>query len=128
MSHLDIVATLIDIAGAAELKKSDGRVLRPMLKGGLQDTHQPAVLSELGLPPSVYTMLRTDRYKLSIDTRSRAAIDLYDMQEDPDELHNLVTNLEYEEDGAVLNGTIAVENDCKFKLKWTAWDLLRAIG
>lgn len=96
MSHLDIVATLIDIAGAAELKKSDGRVLRPMLKGGLQDTHQPAVLSELGLPPSVYTMLRTDRYKLSIDTRSRAAIDLYDMQEDPDELHNLVNESDYQ--------------------------------
>ena len=96
MSHLDIVATLSDIAGAAELKKSDGRVLRPMLKGGLQDTHQPAVLSELGLPPSVYTMLRTDRYKLSIDTRSRAAIDLYDMQEDPDELHNLVNESDYQ--------------------------------
>lgn len=95
ISHLDIVATLIDIAGADELKKSDGKTLLTMLQGRLKDTHQSAVLSELGLPPSVYTMIRTDRYKLSIDTKSRAAIDLYDMQDDEDELRNLVNESDY---------------------------------
>jgi choline-sulfatase len=88
--HLDIVATLTDIAGAAPMSESDGRSLLGHVTGDETRPHQTAVLSELGLPPSVFTMVRTDRYKLSIDTSTRAPIDLYDMQEDPDEQHNRV--------------------------------------
>ena len=35
-------------------------------------------------------MVLTDRYKMTVDTRTREPLDLYDMAEDPRELHNRV--------------------------------------
>ena len=55
--------------------------------------HKEAVLSEMGLPPMAYSMVRTDRYKMSVNTLTRQPLDLYDMEEDPNELHNQVDNL-----------------------------------
>lgn len=94
--HLDIVATLIDIAGAAKLQDSDGRSVLAILDGNPSDEHQTAVLSELGLPPSAYTMVRTDRHKLSVDTLSRKPLEQYDLVEDPNELHNLIEDQSYQ--------------------------------
>lgn len=95
--HLDIPATLVDIAAAAALENTDGRSLLPALKSGDEiSIHQTAVLSELGLPPSAFTMVRNDRYKLSVDTLTRKPIDLYDLSEDPDELHNRIEDPAYQ--------------------------------
>ncbi|MDE0177610.1 MAG: DUF4976 domain-containing protein, partial [Gammaproteobacteria bacterium] len=48
-----------------------------------------AVLSEFaGRDP--YSMVLTDRYKMTVNTRTREPLDLYDMAEDPNELHNRV--------------------------------------
>ena len=41
-----------------------------------------------GLDP--YSMVLTDRYKMTVNTRTRQPLDLYDMQDDPNELHNRV--------------------------------------
>ena len=35
-------------------------------------------------------MVLTDRYKMTVNTRTREPLDLYDMAEDPKELHNRV--------------------------------------
>jgi choline-sulfatase len=94
--HLDIGATLLDVTGAVPYKESDGRSLVPLISGGPEapnaQVHKEAVLSEMGLPPMAYSMVRTDRYKMSVNTMTRQPLDLYDMEEDPKELHNLVDN------------------------------------
>jgi arylsulfatase A-like enzyme len=55
-------------------------------------THQDHVLSMLGVPPKAFVMVRDERYKLSANTADLASMDLYDLQEDPKELHNLVND------------------------------------
>ena len=94
--HLDIGATLLDAAGAAPYEDSDGLSLLPLIAGGPNapnaQVHKTAILSEMGLPPRAYSMVRTDRYKMSVNTLTREPLDLYDMEEDPNELHNQVDN------------------------------------
>ena len=91
--HLDIAATLLDAAGAEAIDGSPGRSLVPLVNAGANDAeaqrHKPAVLSEFaGRDP--YSMVLTDRYKMTVDTRTREPLDLYDMADDPEELHNRV--------------------------------------
>ena len=91
--HLDIVATLLEIAGAESMPDSDGRSLLSFVNDASKpDQHHEGVLSELGLPPQAYTMILTDRYKLSIDTLTRTSLELYDLDNDPKELHNRVND------------------------------------
>ena len=44
------------------------------------------VFSEVNL----YSMARTEQYKMTIDSLTRQPLELYDMENDPDELRNLV--------------------------------------
>ena len=53
------------------------------------------MVSELGLPPSAFVMLRTEAHKISVDAKSREPIELYDLSEDPNELNNLVNAEDY---------------------------------
>ena len=94
--HLDIGATLLDAAGAAPYEESDARSLLPLIAAGPDaagaQIHKDAVLSEMGLPPMAYSMVRTDRYKMSVNTLTQEPLDLYDMEADPNELHNRVSD------------------------------------
>ncbi|MCY4531431.1 MAG: sulfatase-like hydrolase/transferase [Gammaproteobacteria bacterium] len=93
--HLDIVSSLIGIAGATPLE-TDGVSLVPLMTAGMEapdaHTHQNHVLSMLGMPPEAFVMVRNERYKLSANSANRVPMDLYDLQEDPRELHNLVND------------------------------------
>ena len=87
--HLDIAGTIMAIADAAPIEESPGRSLLPMIDGATK--HRDAVLSEnQGFEP--YSMVRTTRYKMSVDTRTRLPVDLYDLVDDPLELHNRVAD------------------------------------
>jgi arylsulfatase len=107
--HLDIVSSLIDVAGAAPLE-TDGHSLLPLLNAGKDapgaHTHQDHVLSMLGVPPNAYVMVRNARYKLSANTADRSAMDLYDLNQDPQELHNLVNDPGLQEVQASLLGSL----------------------
>ena len=96
--HLDIAATLLDIAGAEAFEESNGESLLSLIHNGKDaagaHSHRDAVLSEFGLPPMAFSMVRTDRYKMSVNTSTREPQDLYDMREDPRELHNRVNDPE----------------------------------
>ena len=89
--QLDVVETLLEIAGAPSL---DGAEHRTSLAGRILDgpdapgAHRgkEAVFSEVML----FSMVRNDRFKLSVDSLTREPVDLYDMEEDPCELRNLV--------------------------------------
>ena len=89
VDHLDIAATLIDIAGAEPLADSPGRSLVPRVTAGPRaldaQEGRAAVFSEL----AGYSMVRGDRYKMAIDAASRDVVELYDLARDPRELRNL---------------------------------------
>ena len=88
--HYDIVDTLLDAANGAPLETDHGSSLIPKIKAG-QDVHdaqqgKEVVFSEVNL----YSMARTGRYKMTIGSLTREPLELYDMENDPNELRNLV--------------------------------------
>lgn len=87
----DVTATLLDVAGADPLEEIHGKSLLPIIhRSATFGTEGPsgkeAVFSEV----FGYSMLRTNKYKMIIETRSRKMDALYDMEEDPHELNNLI--------------------------------------
>ena len=88
--HYDIANTLLDAADAAPLETNHGVSLIPKIEAGPNacDAQQgkDVVFSEVNL----YSMARTERHKMTIDSLTREPMELYDIGNDPDELHNLV--------------------------------------
>lgn len=88
--HLDISATLLDVANAAHPGADYGTSLLSKVASGPEslDAQQgkPVVFSEVTL----YSMARTERYKMTIDSLTREPLELYDMENDPNEFLNLV--------------------------------------
>lgn len=92
VEHLDVTATLLDIAGARPLEKSDGLSLLPMVAKRSDDgAGREVVFSEVG----GFTMAMTNRHKLAVDARTLTPLELYDMAEDPREVRNLVDDPAY---------------------------------
>jgi len=108
---LDVVATMLDIAGADPLVESDGRSLLPKIKVGAGDAGANAgkgyVISEvIGL-----VMIRNEYFKLSVNLNQGnqkhfwgisldsdepvAPVEMYDLRNDPDELRNVVGDPDY---------------------------------
>jgi arylsulfatase A-like enzyme len=88
--HLDIAASLIDIAGANPLTGSEGRSLIPQILDG-PNGHEAqkgkdVIFSEI----YGYSMVHSERYKMAVLSDTQKPIDLYDLKNDPDELKNLV--------------------------------------
>ena len=80
---------MLDAAGAENLEADRGLSLRPKIEAGPDASAQRGkgvVFSEVNL----YSMARTERYKMTIDSLTRKPLELYDMGEDPQELFNLV--------------------------------------
>ena len=88
--HFDIATTLIDAAGAARLETDHGVSLLPKIEEGPDSPGaqrgKEVVFSEV----NGYSMARTERYKMTIDSVTRQPLELYDLESDPDELRNLV--------------------------------------
>jgi choline-sulfatase len=110
---LDVVATMIDIAGAESLKDSESRSLLSKISNGDEDPEahvgKDYVISEV----IGFAMIRNEKCKLSVnlnkgnpkkfwgvstDTDSfMDPVEMYDVEKDPDELHNVVRDPQYEE-------------------------------
>ena len=88
--HYDIATTLLDVARAARLETDHGVSLLPKIEAGPEshDARQgkDVVFSEVNL----YSMARTERYKMTIDSLTRQPLELYDTENDLEELRNLV--------------------------------------
>ncbi len=88
--HHDVCSTLLDAAGADPLEVDHGLSLRPRIEAGPDandaERGKGVVFSEVNL----YSMARTERYKMTIDSLTRTPVELYDMEDDPQELRNLV--------------------------------------
>ncbi len=88
--QIDTAASILDIAGAAPLTVGGGRSLVPQVIAG--PAAEGAQIGKEAVFSEVFgvSMVRTERYKMSVDARTRQPVDLYDMSEDPNELHNRV--------------------------------------
>jgi len=89
-NHLDVVATLLDIAGAEPFEQSPGKSLRPIAEG--VPNHEPRPYTFAGYDGNAgrsfaHRMARNATHKLIHNVGDRN--ELYDMIEDPYETRNL---------------------------------------
>ena len=89
--HLDVVETMLEIAAAPML---DGAAHRSSLVSKVHDGPD-AIDAQCGKEVAfsevrLFSMVRDDRYKASVDSLTREPLELYDLLDDPRELHNLV--------------------------------------
>ena len=81
---LDIYPTVCDLVGAASPEKIDGLSFKPALSGSSKSARRELFLSYL----SIQRAIRDDRWKL-IRYPQVNVTQLFDLQSDPDEIHNL---------------------------------------
>lgn len=92
VEHVDLSATLLDIAGARPLPGAPGRTLADVAEGS-RATGRSVVISEnFG-----FGMWRTERYKLVVHERQQLPVQFFSLVDDPDEDHNLVSDPGYAE-------------------------------
>lgn len=85
--HLDVPATIRDIAGAAELPEGEGRSLLGLLTGRDEHHRSHAVSENWGFAAFV-----TDRHKLVVDEDALMPCQLFDRLDDPEEDRNLLAD------------------------------------
>ena len=90
---IDVGPALLEALGLDQLQMSLGQSLGHLF---VEPTahHRTEVLSEIFYGGSRNTMVKTDRYKYVMDQHGRGYM-LYDMQQDPDEQHNLIGDPEH---------------------------------
>jgi arylsulfatase A-like enzyme len=89
---IDVDSTLLDALGLNPLQMSLGQSLGHMFAEPAAH-HRAEVLSEIFYGGSRNTMVKTQRHKYVMDQHGMGYM-LYDMQQDPDEQHNLIGNPE----------------------------------
>ncbi|MFW9941856.1 MAG: sulfatase [Candidatus Thorarchaeota archaeon] len=94
--HLDITATLINIAGAKVLEGSEGISLVSKVLNGPNDPlaqkGKEVIFSEV----YGFSMVCNERYKMAIIPDTRRSVELYDLEKDPNELKNLAKDPSFE--------------------------------
>jgi choline-sulfatase len=85
VEHLDVPATLRDLAGAPAIAGSEGRSLLAGIQGGAPDGRRVTVSENWG-----FACFETARHKLVVDEDACAPCQLFDLSEDPAEDHNLL--------------------------------------
>jgi arylsulfatase A-like enzyme len=90
----DIAPTFLDLAGVSVPEWIQGQSLVPLLKGEEPKSWRKDWLYEYYEYPGPHNIrkhrgVRTDRYKLIHYYEAPEEFELYDLQEDPEELHNL---------------------------------------
>ena len=83
---IDLAATILDIAGAAALD-APGRSLLPVMRGEESPRY---AFSEMARLKDTYFVAVTDgRYRYTVEQRSKTPCELFDLENDPQELVNL---------------------------------------
>jgi arylsulfatase len=85
IEHFDVAATVRDVAGAPQVPNSEARSLLGFLEGGSGPSRPVSVSENWG-----FASFETDRYKLVVDEDAGAACQLFDLEEDPVEDHDLL--------------------------------------
>ncbi|MFW9880333.1 MAG: sulfatase/phosphatase domain-containing protein, partial [Candidatus Thorarchaeota archaeon] len=85
----DITTSLLEIAGAKQLEGSKGRSLVLQVMAGSDSLGAQEGKNVIFSEVSGFSMVRSDTYKLIIDSASRNPVEMYDLKNDPNELNNL---------------------------------------
>ncbi|NKB68654.1 MAG: sulfatase-like hydrolase/transferase [Candidatus Latescibacteria bacterium] len=97
MTHLDLTPTFIDLAGADPLPGMEGRSFAPLLRGASQAHRDAVIVERISVLAATdgdqelvlrVKMLVTDKWKL-LHYGSAPYGELYDVERDPEDLHNL---------------------------------------
>src|SRR6185503_10493762 len=86
---IDLAATILDIAGAAPLD-APGRSLLPVMRG--EETPRYAFSEMARSKDTLFVAVSDGRYRCTVEARSKTPCELFDLQEDPQELVNLVAD------------------------------------
>jgi choline-sulfatase len=106
VSQLDIMPTLLDLAGVAVHDGLDGASLAPLLRGGAPAPRPRDVVSEYfaeGVSAPAVMIRRGDQKYIWCEGDPEQ---LYDLSEDPDELTNQAANPAYADVRADLHGAV----------------------
>lgn len=92
---VDIAPTLLDAANAEPLQGIRGRSLLPAI--AQQESQRDFLFSEIQKQSRddqapTFRAVRNQRYRLTLETNTETPCELFDLLEDPDELHNRVSD------------------------------------
>ena len=101
VQNIDYAPTFLELAGAEIPDDIQGESLVPLLKGEHPDNWRQSLYYHFYEYPAEHSVkrhygIRTDRYKLIHFYHDIDAWELYDLLEDPNELHNLYSQPGYE--------------------------------
>ncbi|MGD7653031.1 MAG: sulfatase [Verrucomicrobiales bacterium] len=94
---LDMYPTLVDSADFEVPTALEGRSLRPLLQDANASWDHPAITQVHFSPNAQGYSLRNDRWRYTEWNRGKAGIELYDHQNDPEEITNLAPRPEHAE-------------------------------
>lgn len=94
VQNIDVAPTILDLANAEPINRMDGRSFLPLLRGQATDWRASILYEyywEWNFPhtPTMFG-LRTDRWKYIFYYGLWDLNELYDVQRDPEEMHNLI--------------------------------------
>jgi arylsulfatase A-like enzyme len=95
VESIDLTATFLDLAGT-QMPECRGRSLLPLIKG--EGKAREVVHSELAghqNKGNFFVMGANQRYRYTYDKENKLACELYDLEKDHDEMHNLVDDSAY---------------------------------
>jgi len=106
--NLDFAPTFLDYAGVAIPEDFQGKSLKPLLEKTLKEPFRDAIYYHYYDFPAFHMVkrhygVRTDRYKLMHFYDDNDQWELYDLELDPTEAHNLYGNPSYKEIQAQLH-------------------------
>lgn len=90
VESIDLTATMLDVAGA-ELPQCQGRSLVPVVQG--HGKGREVAFSELRSAmnkDNYFVMAATQRYRYLYDKQTDLPCELFDLEKDPNEMHNLI--------------------------------------
>jgi arylsulfatase A-like enzyme len=88
-SGIDMIPTLLDLAGLDVPDKLIGQSLAPVIRGD-QATLRDHTVTETAIARGMGRTLRTERYKYTVYTTGARGEQFFDLKEDPGELHNRI--------------------------------------
>lgn len=93
---IDLTGTILDLAGAQPIADSQARSLVSHIHGQ-GETREVAfsAIRQTGGHKSWFVMAATEKYRLTYERTSGTPCELFDLEKDPDELHNLINDASY---------------------------------